>query len=544
MCNFHQHLLKSFLVLFIALCTAAHPNHHLRISSAGVDLLSPTSAGIRFFALLNNTSNSENFQVDLVPEKCCLDTVNKRQDCRSMELVGLHLDSIPAETVLNVKLVAPVLNPLNRKGYCSVNLDSKNVNRYGKAMREPFRIYFDTFLENLDDELFELVDAVAKCNNTDEDPLSNCGPVDCDVHYNGQKSFFNRKLRQCVRVPQCLPNTHMDHEIIYNPHTNRCQTTLMVEKEDLEFIKSLQDNNTPLRSITDLLQVETPDPSQECAPQIKDVHCPWALAGNKNIAILGSIVLLQFFALVFVCCRYTKTCRSGKGQKQDKAKSVFHCQQNVSDTTPLIGSSNTQTTDFINESLDSNPALVKSYKSIQKEFNDDHIEKAPSDDILTKCLNRRIWKPSSRTESIPEKCSTKTIEDLVEKPNDFSCGSSNLYRSQCQQCAKSQISYVTETTAKNVMIYDDDEEYHDITRGQESEEEIKCHSYSADKSSTLTEEESGEKTKFVQNSAQIDFSPDAIDQYLENKNIYMLPMELSRYSFPDTKTTGNSFMSL
>lgn len=48
------------------------------------------------------------------------------------------------------------------------------------------------------------------CDSPDLDPLDGCLPVDCHKKYNGNKNYFCKSKKLCVKVPPCYSDPHKD----------------------------------------------------------------------------------------------------------------------------------------------------------------------------------------------------------------------------------------------------------------------------------------------------------------------------------------------
>lgn len=333
-------------------------------------------------------------------------------------------------------LVAPLYNPFNYRGYCTAFLDSKPLDRKRRAMRDIVKIYFDTDLKKSD---------LSSCKNIDEDPFNKCEPIDCAVHYNGKKPYFDNKIKRCVGVPKCISkdNQYLPN-VIYDPRTNKCNKNNTIKLVDLNYIKSLVhqnirvpkdivivkkkrphpknttdldynegDNVTPdifarvenehsYKPVNKLLKNQVYDVTKNTFPELIQVEAApvctklnYAESGilsyvseNLNtILFLIAITVFQFCLLGWVIyfISYNVLCRC----KKKLERHYYNYRQDVSVTTPLIGTSNieTETTcQFMTESSNVDKK-IQCYKSCQR----DQAKISLSDDILSKCLNRRKW---------------------------------------------------------------------------------------------------------------------------------------------------------
>lgn len=345
-------------------------------------------------------------------------------------------------TSKKLTLVAPLFNPFNYRGYCTAFLDSKPVDRKRKTMRDNVKIFFDTMIK--DDRTL----GVSLCKDVDEDPFNNCEPINCAIHYNGIKPFFNNKVKRCVGVPKCISkdNQYLPN-VVYDPRTNKCLRDNTVKLDDYDYVKSLthQHNRVTkdivivkktrphlVKNDTDLLSddenyinsyeseftknfkkrihVFTTDTyaiiqgkkKHKYRDKIRNdgqsIHADGAKGPYSGIAMYLSENLNTFMFLsaitVFQICllgwliyylSISVFCRC----KKKLERQYYNYRQDVSVTTPLIGTSNmeTETTcQFMSESSNIDKK-IQCYKSCQR----DQAKISLSDDILSKCLNRRKW---------------------------------------------------------------------------------------------------------------------------------------------------------
>lgn len=333
-------------------------------------------------------------------------------------------------------LVAPLFNPFYMRGYCTAFVDSKPLDRKRKSMRDSVKIFFDTNIKT--DQT-----CTSPCKNIDEDPFNKCEPVNCDLHYNGRKPYFDNKIKRCVGVPKCtskvkqyLPN------VIYDPRTNKCIKNNTIKLIDFNYIKSLVHQNRRVakdivivkkgrphskngtaviyneaHATPDIFdRVENPngnnpannflrnkiyDATRNTFPELVQVEAApactkpnsepgmvWYMSENLNtILFLIAITVFQFCLLGWLIyfISFNVLCRC----KKKLERHYYNYRQDVSVTTPLIGTSNieTETTcQFMTESSNVDKK-IQCYKSCQRE----QAKISLSDDILSKCMNRRKW---------------------------------------------------------------------------------------------------------------------------------------------------------
>lgn len=336
-------------------------------------------------------------------------------------------------------LVAPLFNPFNYIGYCTAFLDSKPVDRKRRTMRNSVKIFFDTNIKA--GQCY-----ASSCKNIDEDPFNKCEPVNCDVRYNGRKPYFDNKIKRCVSAPECISkdNQYLP-DIIYDLRTNKCSRENIIKVDDFSYIKSLlQENrrvpkdivivkksrphaknikisnfltvmneggdittdifdrvenegsNTPSNDFlrNKIYDATFPELMQiEAVPGCTTVNktepgLVWYMSENLNtILFLIIVTVFQFCLLGWLIyfVSFNVFCRC----KKKLERHYFNYRQDASVTTPLIATSNieTETTcQFMSESSNIDKK-IQCYKSCQKE----QAKISLSDDILSKCLNRRKW---------------------------------------------------------------------------------------------------------------------------------------------------------
>lgn len=127
-------------------------------------------------------------------------------------------------------MVAPLLNPYDRRGYCTLYVDSRIVSRPKNIVRDTIKVKFNTKVKK-----GSVPDNVKQCKHLDEDPLNECKPVNCDTYYNGRRSFFNTIKKRCAAVPSCAKA----HKAAYNPLSNKCVYKPAISKEDIDYVKEI-----------------------------------------------------------------------------------------------------------------------------------------------------------------------------------------------------------------------------------------------------------------------------------------------------------------
>lgn len=135
-------------------------------------------------------------------------------------------------------MVAPLLDVYQRRGYCTLYIDSKPVSQVKTSVRDRVKIKFDTKLRN------NSAKNVKFCKHIDENPWNDCNPVDCDTYYNDKRSYYSARKHRCIEVPICLSNQNSLPKAVYNPVSNECSDKSALSKNDLDYIKALTLNHT------------------------------------------------------------------------------------------------------------------------------------------------------------------------------------------------------------------------------------------------------------------------------------------------------------
>lgn len=442
---------------------------------------------------------------------------------------------------------------------------------------------------------------VKKCENIDEDPLKYCEPVDCDVYYNGKKSFYNKKIKRCTAIPVCISNFRSElPDAIYDPISNSCIHGRSILDGDIEFIKTLdkpnkknflQPNELRLVNFNDINDntMDNVENSFFCTNDlIKSItvsRIPANIFENFRTYILkNKFAILILFTVVFVqCClicalgyHVTNKCDCFKRKKT--VQDLYNYKTDASLTTPLIFSNtNTDTTDYhyLSESSNNIIKKINCYKSCQRERNDD-IRISISDDILSKCLTRRDWIDNKHTKSEAisglaaietEKIDTKNKYGVVE-PN-LNIPEANGIR--VNESCEAKVIFEDE---KSIKIYNDSENKgiieenvssdDDENKGEKKdsgtlEKEIKSHSYdcvNADVNKINPDNNPYNKSLKIKQAislssnkgAQACFSNDSIDDFLSERGItFLAGDDFSKYSFScpshQAKTLSSSEMS-
>ncbi|KAJ0182886.1 hypothetical protein K1T71_000862 [Dendrolimus kikuchii] len=535
-------------------------NKNLVINKKGLEKVDSFSVGLMFFVDLNNTSSND-INLEIKNGQCCLKN-GDNIDCETLELIGCT-DTIPGGTSKTINLVAPILGPVQRKGYCIAHIDTWGVDK--RKMRNPIKLNFDIKLKEFDSKK-----PVNICSTIDQDPLNDCKPVDCDLHYNGYKPLFDNKTKRCVRAVDCLTNTNK----ILNPHINKCVDN-SINTGDIQFVKSLTKNQRKAKDIliirnakklaasvndTQLINTKIDTNNFKEGIEIKNMSFlkkvkAYFSCNKYTFSILGLVIFVQCVLICSMLYFVTKSC--GCRKKKMVERKYFNYRQDASVTTPLIDTSNidTETTDYqyLSEYSDIDKK-IKCYKACQKERKN-NVKLSLSDDILSKCINRRDWtKP--RSETIPElpkeedfrsKDFKKSTIVTPEKIDDVKI----IIENNIEQPKSNAVMEDKEmTTVKSIVkIIENKNDTPNLQRVS-SEKEIKCHSYNYNEAnSNLTgfkpsthsknlgffnsgKEKKGTISLSTEKGAQATFSNDSIDDFLSERGVvYLAGENMSKYSF-------------
>ncbi|CAH0712905.1 unnamed protein product, partial [Brenthis ino] len=553
---------KCILIIFTILHDNTAERNPELVFANSLETPHPNSIGLIFLVKINNTSDENDYDVEIIPDQCCL-IQDRDVDCSSVNILSGCADFIPKGSTKILKLIAPLLDTYDRKGRCIVYVDSKSNDDQDK--RNIVKINFDTRIE---DE-FDLPANFKHCRYLDEDPLNECKPVNCDTYYNGKKSYFSRKFKRCIEVPACISD--LDYpSIVYNPNTNTCLED-SVNDDDLNLIRNLKKHGKSRTSkdiyiigkfepnVTEF--IDTINLSEELIttlkPQIiqnkpnsiktesfKSILRRYLINNKWTLLIFSLIITVQCFLICTMLYCLSRTCNCLKEKKV--VRKFFNYRQDVSVTTPLIGTSNIDTeTDyqFVNES--NVEQKIKCYKSCKKENS--NVNMSMSDDILSKCLNRRDWK-KFKSEAINE-CDVDNnnilpdIKNSIRDEKDKTTNETKIaFEDEIINCntknKSNVVNRVNNEEKRNKYIYNKDVEANVL-----SEKEIKCHSYNCfNEASEFSPKpkdcynaamsKNVAKSISTEKGAQARFSNDSIDDFLSERGaIYLTGENLSKYAF-------------
>ncbi|OWR47071.1 hypothetical protein KGM_200037 [Danaus plexippus plexippus] len=579
----------------------------------GLDTLTPSTIGLTFYANINNTSEND-YDIEVKPDECCLEDGN-RLDCDYLRILDELRTAVSNGSTKNLKLVAPLLDVYERKGHCVVYIDSKS--NASKVRRNTLTLRFDTKSSS---GKINLPRNFKVCKSKDEDPLNNCEPVNCDTYYNSEKSYYNKKYKRCARTPTCVSKDDTDTpNVIYDPITNKCLEEALI-KEDLRYVKSLSkitekmqkrrkskgiliitknrsniskflDDfdfiDEPVKSTTrkyskslltqlpktqtkmllhtsailsTIQTTEQPISRSDCT---KKIFRKYLDANKWTFIVLGIVVTVQCFLICTMFYCLSKTCNCFKDKKV--VRKFFYHGHDASVTTPLIGTSNIDTETDYQYVTDSSKVdqKIKCYKACHKEINNE-MKVSMSDDILSKCLNRRDWRKLSRSEAVTKEGEIvqKILEEIKDKPNSKIEDAKKIsetrviFEDEISKVVKPKVSTIKcikivekekekEKEDKKENEKDTEAEKHNIDIEETaSEKEIKCHSYSCDsnvtgfqpnkKAGCFKSEPSkrGTLSLSTEKEAQASFPNDSIDDFLSERGVIHLAGEnLSKYTF-------------
>nr|XP_026483586.1 uncharacterized protein LOC113391742 [Vanessa tameamea] len=579
-----------FVIIVIFLREIGTDGNPELFSEAGLESPNASSIGLIFFIKINNTSHNSDYDVQITPDICCVKDVGGF-DCDYLNIIGGCSDVVLKGGSKTLRVAAPLLDVYGRIGFCTVFIDSKS--NSGPNKRNAVKINFDTTLGNND---FKFVRNLKHCKNRDEDPLNDCRPVNCDTYYNGIKPYFSRKRKRCILVPSCVSDDESEYPtVIYNPINNQCEGE-SINEGDLEEVKELsrnrgnrhpkdiliirkfEPNNTEIENTLDLIDniisITTSTPTKHKFESenkhvknfcLKSFWKRYFMDNKWTLIVLSSVVTIQCFLICTILYCLTKTCKCNEEKKV--VRKFFNYRQDVSVTTPLIGTSNIDIeTDYqyLSETSNNAEQRIKCYKACQKE--NQNLKTSMSDDILSKCLNRRDWK-KFKSEAITEINKDAEVIKVLDSPNanDADLSKADRVKRNCEtkvafedEKALEKDKATAESRVHNIEkleLEDSDGEPNNIS----SEKEIKCHSYNCFDVSELRQMKNNSRYKgdfsnpgapsiSPEKGAQIYFSNDSIDDFLSERGVtYLVGENISKYTFSsdfnDVKESAASTVS-
>ncbi|XP_013176191.1 PREDICTED: uncharacterized protein LOC106124262 isoform X1 [Papilio xuthus] len=572
----------------------------LKLLGTGLESVSPCAIGLQFYIVVNNTSEQD-YEVQLSPEQCCLKS-DYNLDCDTINIVGNCLENIPKGTKKILKLVAPILGPYQRRGFCIINFDTKLTNEQKRLERQIIKIDFDTYVENKKQSM-DLPYNIKKCNNIDEDPLNNCNPVECDNYYNGRKPYYSKRTKQCIQSPICVSNFISElPEVVLDPISNTCVRGRSILDEDIEFIKSLEKptncstgtgaltiSGNDKNNLTEQNLKVTGNASNDTSYTTKFSICEKIhsyMVNNKlTIIVLITVVFMQCCLICVLIFYVTSKCECFSRRKL--VSKLYNFTTDVSMTTPLIFSNtDTETTGYkyVSDSSNNIDKKIKSYKSCQKDRNG--LKVSMSDDILSKCLTRRDWIDNkyTKSEAIPEmplRLNAETYNE-IEQTTEYEAKkeerneNDEMVPRPSRKISEAKVVFEDERSDKNQnnmksdriiksivqkVDYQCDKSSKKIDKkgSDSSEKEIKCHSYDCLNTSdpkiskrhdlhSAGNKRKGAISLSTDKGAQACFSNDSIDDFLSERGMMFLGGDdISKYTFSYTsnqpKPTSSSEVS-
>ena len=455
----------------------------------------------------------------------------------------------PAGATATLHLVAPLLEPYERKGFCTIYVDYESHARPKRYVRNTLKITFDTSLQRS-----SVPPDARVCAHVDEDPLNDCKPVYCDTHYNGRKPYYSTLKKRCLEVPACLTSGNSDiPRSAYNPVSNRCVNKPAISNDDINFIKSLTAGKG--RPTKDILIISAMNRNSSQSPSngmryyqtsvtvtgstrtaagaAAITHAPPAPSGppaslsgvprytcfmkyvacNKRILLaLSGVIFVQCCLICTMMYCFARSCSCCRKKKiVDK---FFNYRQDATVTTPLICTSNidTETTDYqyLSESSNYIDKKIRCYKACQRERKT-AAKFSMSDDILAKCVTRRDWRRLPRSETIPE---VRHDESLV-----------------------TAVVPVAPIVSPKPVESPPVPPPAPATRASDSSErEIRVHSYHyEDRTLGVFAQKAGS----IERGAQACFSNDSIDDFLSERGVLFIGDNASRYSFSSLSSAAS-----
>ncbi|XP_061727892.1 uncharacterized protein LOC133533001 [Cydia pomonella] len=378
-------LFRIYLLSFLLHFTTSRVNKRLKIS-CGLDEVSRDSVAMRFYVQIENTGND--CKVECIPGRCCTEQGDE-ENCDVLKLFGGCLQNVPSGESRTVRLAAPLLDPLERRGFCVVHVNSKLKDH--PLYRDTVTIPFDTGRPS----------DVTPCARIDQDALNDCQPVNCETYYNGHKPHFSKRLKRCIPAVTCAEDD------IYDEDLNRCVSP--ITDDDIIEIESL--SNRKMRSSNTNKEhkkavFNTTKTSKEVTKS--DLDIAQKIIENYNVhklpikfldslkspKILICVICVQCCFVLLLAFYIRDKCHCVSKDKEVLNK-FFNNRQEDSITTPLISASHATVTtcQFQTDSSSNIDRKIKFYKACQ----DKRAKASMSDDILSRCLKRRDWiaKPKS-----------------------------------------------------------------------------------------------------------------------------------------------------
>lgn len=197
----------------------------VKVLEKGILPLETHSVALQFFLDLENEDKFDACLLHVKANKCCLLNLFD-VDCDTVKLIGNHEYILKPKDRKTFLFFYVTMFQLNHEGYCNFDL----IHRCGyktPSKAEDILISFDTRLHKKD--LQYLLrnykrQMTSRCKSTDEDPLHECRPVNCDIKYAGMKPFYDKKKNRCVEAAKCISDPYKNlPDLVYEPTSNTCK---------------------------------------------------------------------------------------------------------------------------------------------------------------------------------------------------------------------------------------------------------------------------------------------------------------------------------
>ncbi|XP_045771376.1 uncharacterized protein LOC123871554 [Maniola jurtina] len=197
----------------------------ISVVDKGISPLEKNSVGIKFFVDIVNENRTGTCKVYSRVKKCCLTDLEK-EDCGIMQVIDETLDVIKPRERKTLEYVFPTLCPHDLVGYCDVLLNYRCLkNRDRLLINIPLdtRIISARRSHPLLKYYLSNSNSMA-CETLDQNSLDDCLPIDCDVKYAGQRSFYDKDINRCTKTPLCVGDIEKElPNIVYVPSINLCK---------------------------------------------------------------------------------------------------------------------------------------------------------------------------------------------------------------------------------------------------------------------------------------------------------------------------------
>lgn len=290
----------------------------------GVFPLQRNSVSLQFYLDVENQDRIKDCRVFARPKLCCL-TVED-QGCEAMQIYGEDVEIIKPKDRKTLVFIHPTIFQHDKTGFCAFGLNYKCGSKLAK--RQVLNITFDTRLSKLGKKSKMINKYVEKkkidnCESIDQNSLEKCLPVDCNVKYTDEKSYYDQNLNRCVKAVKCIGDTNKDMpDTVYLQDVNFCRDLLhpieiqdvyamshglgvvtMKPKLEAELIANLETNCSTVSQQMGLLKDVM---SGKLCPREKgicvDFSQPCLIA---IMSIVGYIFGVAAVIVSFACCIHT-----------------------------------------------------------------------------------------------------------------------------------------------------------------------------------------------------------------------------------------------